>query len=210
VIGWIAAAATAIAAGATVILEPRSRRYSRIAKAVAATGFIVVAISAGALDTSFGTVMLAGLVLSWIGDLALSYTGERAFLLGLGAFLLAHVAYTGAFAVRGVNGVLAVVAVIAAVLLAASIVPWLMPHVSDAMRGPVVAYLVVISIMLITATGTHGDDTDWRIVAGAGLFYASDIFVARQRFVTPSPFNRRLGLPLYFGGQLLLAWAAGG
>ena len=177
---------------------------------IAATGFLVVAVSVGALDTTFGTVMLAALVLSWVGDLALSYHGQRAFLLGLVVFLLGHVAYAAAFVVRGMSGIVTVVAVIAAVLLAASILPWLMPHVSETMRNPVVAYLVVISVMLVAATGTHGSDRDWRIIAGAGLFYVSDLFVARHRFVAPGEVNRRIGLPLYFGGQLLLAWAAGG
>lgn len=209
-IGWIAAAATALATVATLILEQQSPVRSRTAKMIAATGFLIVAISAGALDTTFGTFVFAALVFSWAGDLALSYPGQRSFLVGLVVFLLGHVAYAAAFAVRGINGIVTVVAVIAAVLLAASILPWLMPHVSEAMRNPVVAYLVVISAMLVAATGTHGSDPDWRIVGGAGLFYLSDIFVARHRFVAPGAINRRVGLPMYFGAQLLLAWAAGG
>jgi uncharacterized membrane protein YhhN len=36
-------------------------------------------------------------------------------------------------------------------------------------------------------------------------FMASDVFVARERFVRSSPVNTTAGLPLYFLGQVLLA-----
>ena len=42
------------------------------------------------------------------------------------------------------------------------------------------------------------------------MFVVSDLAVARDNFVTPGFTNRLSGLPLYYGGQLLLAWAAGG
>jgi uncharacterized membrane protein YhhN len=210
VTGWTAAAVTAIATLATLLAEPRSRDAARGFKMVASTAFIVVAIVAGALDETFGAIVLVGLAFSWIGDLALTYRKSQAFLLGLGAFLLGHIAYTGAFIVRGLSGTAAVVAVVGAVLVAAAVVPWLLPHVDDEMRYPVIAYMAVISLMIVAAAGTHGADADWRIVIGAGLFYLSDIFVARDRFVRPGPVNRWVGLPLYYGGQLLLAWAAGG
>jgi uncharacterized membrane protein YhhN len=41
------------------------------------------------------------------------------------------------------------------------------------------------------------------------LFYVSDIFVARQRFVRTEFLNRRIGLPLYYGGQFMLAFSVG-
>jgi hypothetical protein len=47
------------------------------------------------------------------------------------------------------------------------------------------------------------------VLCGAFSFYLSDIFVARQRFVTPSFFNRLAGLPLYYLGQFLLASTPG-
>ena len=53
-------------------------------------------------------------------------------------------------------------------------------------------------------------DWDWRIPLGAALFIVSDVAVARQTFVQAAFANRLWGLPLYYGGQLLLAWAAGG
>ena len=34
-----------------------------------------------------------------------------------------------------------------------------------------------------------------------------DLFVARQRFVAEAFINRLIGLPLYYAGQLLIAWS---
>ena len=50
----------------------------------------------------------------------------------------------------------------------------------------------------------------WLIATGATLFYLSDITVALDRFVTGPRFvNRAIGLPLYYGGQFLLAYSIG-
>ena len=43
------------------------------------------------------------------------------------------------------------------------------------------------------------------VAAGALAFVASDLFVARDRFVSPAFANRLLGLPLYYAAQMLLA-----
>jgi len=47
------------------------------------------------------------------------------------------------------------------------------------------------------------------LLAGALSFYVSDLAVARDRFVAPGFSNRLWGLPLYYGGTLLLATTAG-
>ena len=72
------------------------------------------------------------------------------------------------------------------------------------------AYAVAITAMGVWAVATAVADWDWRLPVGAGLFIVSDVAVARQTFVQPGFVNRLWGLPLYYGGQLLLAWAAGG
>ena len=43
-------------------------------------------------------------------------------------------------------------------------------------------------------------------LAAALLFYASDFFVARDRFVRPGFVNRLIGLPLYYAAQAWFAW----
>jgi len=177
------------------------------AKPIAAAGFVAAAWANGALATPYGTWILAGLALSWLGDvLLIPKTQPRAFLAGLVAFLLGHVAYTIAFAVRGLDVATVLVALVAVLALGLAALRWLLPHVSARMRGPVLAYVAVISMMLACAAGTVGRAGGAAIFVGAFAFYLSDLAVARQRFVEKSFTNKAWGLPLYFGAQLVLAW----
>lgn len=173
-------------------------------KMLASTGFIAVALSAGALSSSYGKVVLVALGLSWIGDLLLTFSSRQAFLGGLVAFLLGHVAYSVAFGSLGVNPVVGVIAAVVIAGIAIFVWRWLAPHVGD-MTAPVIAYVVVISVMVVLAFGTFGNGATWLIPVGATLFFASDLFVARNQFVAPGIVNRVWGLPLYFLAQVLLA-----
>jgi len=47
------------------------------------------------------------------------------------------------------------------------------------------------------------------ILAGSLCFYVSDVFVARDKFIKEEYQNQLLGLPLYYGGQFLLAFSIG-
>lgn len=173
------------------------------AKPAAAIVFIVAGYMAGALSTTWGTVLFVGLVLAAVGDVLLIPKDERAFLGGLVSFLLAHVAYAAAFVVRGVDWLWVGVAALAMIAVAIPVLRWLWPHVKPPMRGPVAAYIVVITAMVALAVGTL---SPW-LIAGAVGFYLSDISVAKGRFVGQSLGNRAWGLPLYFFSQLVLATA---
>jgi uncharacterized membrane protein YhhN len=180
-----------------------------VAKPLASAGFLAVALAAGALDSTFGRWMFLALVLSAVGDVVLLGKSEPAFLGGLGSFLAAHLAYGVAFLLRGV-AMPGLLAVLPLAVFSGVVLRWLGPHLSDRMRYPVGAYAVVISVMGVLATATAIESWDWRLPAGAALFIISDLAVARDNFVSPGFGNRLWGLPLYYGGQLLLAWAAGG
>lgn len=197
---------TVVAVLTLVGLETVGSRWRLAAKMAASSGFIAVALAAGAGESAFGRMILVGLALSWIGDLLLGL--PRTFLGGLVAFLLAHVAYAVGFGVRGTSIEMAVAAVVVAVIAAAAW-RWLRPYLDDGMRTPVAAYVVVISAMVILAVGAGGSSGDWRITVGAAAFFVSDLAVARDRFVSPGIVNRMWGLPLYYAGQILLALAAG-
>jgi uncharacterized membrane protein YhhN len=188
-----------------VTLEATASRWRLPAKMLASSGFIAVALLGGATETPFGGWLLVGLALSWLGDLLLGL--PRAFLGGLVAFLVAHVAYGIGFLVRGIGGEAIGAGLIVAVIAAVAW-RWLRPHLGD-MRTPVAAYVLVISVMLVLAVGASSVSGDWRIGLGAGAFFFSDLAVARHRFVAPGIVNRLWGLPLYYAGQLLLALAAG-
>ncbi|WP_405226493.1 lysoplasmalogenase [Lentisalinibacter sediminis] len=181
-----------------------------IAKLTASTAFIVVAVSAGAPESGWGRALLAGLGLSWFGDAFLLGTTDTWFLLGLSAFLLAHLAYLTAFLLRGVDLGWVAGAALAVLLFSSGVAIWLMPHVGGGMRIPVLAYLVVINLMVIGAMGARGAGATWLLPAGAMAFYFSDLGVAARQFLQPEFPPYVWSLPLYYAGQLMLAWGPAG
>jgi uncharacterized membrane protein YhhN len=187
----------------------RRRRWEWVVKPAAALNFIAAALWAGALATPFGRVLLVGLVLAATGDVLLIERRRGAFLAGLIAFLLGHLATGLAFAVRGLDGPAVAIAAVLLGAAAAPVLRWLWPHVERSMRGPVIAYVVVISAMVALAAGAARRDDAWLLLVGAAGFYLSDLAVARDRFVASGFVNRAWGLPLYFFAQLLLATQAG-
>jgi uncharacterized membrane protein YhhN len=187
-------------------VAPLGRHAAGLFKMVASAGFIGAAIDGGAFHSVYGGLVLAGLFFSWWGDLFLISNNARIFLMGVGAFLLAHAAYAAAFIALGVNPLWTLGAAVALTAPAALMLRWLHPHLGD-MRYPVYAYVTVISTMAALAAGAAMAGAPWSVPAGAFLFYVSDIFVARDRFVAPSPWNQRIGLPLYYAAQLALAFS---
>lgn len=206
---WFFTIACAAGLLATLYAEWRRPFQKRLPKMVASTAFVAVAFAVGAWDTTFGKIMLIGLALSWFGDLFLTYSGRPPFVAGLISFLAGHIAYSAAFTNRGFGDDL-YLPVLALVVIPIPIARWLLPTVPKELKAPVITYMVVITLMLAAAVQTDAATPDWRIPFGALAFYLSDIGVARDRFAAPGFVNRLVGLPLYFGGQLLLAWAAGG
>lgn len=179
--------------------------FAAVAKLLASTAFIATAISAGAFASRYGAVILAGLVFSWFGDAFLLGNSERWFLFGLVSFLLAHVAYTTAFVGAGVDRTWTLAATVPIIFIAVLVLLWLAPLVPDGLIWPVRVYTAVISLMVITAFGTLGAGASPLIVAGACLFFMSDLSVAAMRFADPLFPTYVLGLPLYYAGQLCLA-----
>jgi uncharacterized membrane protein YhhN len=156
--------------------------------------------------------ILLGLALCFGGDLALMFQDRRKpFLLGLVLFLLGHVAYTVAFSLLGVASGWTLLCGLA--LLAAGLVFYrLIAAGLGSMRIPVILYFLVISLMVIQATGLldspqFNHPQALMVVGGALLFYISDVMLAANRFWRPWKYNR-ISLAFYYGGQLLIAMAA--
>ena len=181
-----------------------------LAKLAASTGFVLVAVSLGAADSAYGRWVLAALVLGWVGDALLLGRAPWAFMGGLGAFLLSHGLFATAFAqgslalgAMGIAGGLAI-------LFGVAVLRWILPHAPADFRLPVVAYLIVILGMNIAAAGHAVAHAHWAVLLGAVLFTASDLAVARDRFVCEAYVNRLWGWPAYFVAQLVLAWSVAG
>ena len=200
-------ALTLLAVIALLVAEYRDWRPGVwVAKPLAGVGFIGAALAAAALDSGYGRWILAALLLSWFGDVCLiPRRAPRVFQAGILSFLLGHVAFTAAFVVRGLDLRIALLAALLALVSSLLAARWLGPHVPAQMRIPVHAYLIVISLMLVCAAAAAGSSGDARILLGALMFYASDLSVARDRFVVSQFTNRAWGLPLYFAAQLVFA-----
>ncbi len=180
-------------------------KVKAVAKPVASTAFIMVALVSDALQSGYGVAIVVALVLSWWGDVFLLSLKRHFFLAGLGAFLAGHVAYCVAFVVAGLDVLYAGITLVAAVLPAWAVIRWLLPRLEDRMRRPVLAYIGVITVMVALAVGAvAAGNTPWIAVA-AVAFYLSDLSVARDRFVAPGFDNRIWGLPLYYGAQVVFA-----
>ena len=204
-------AALAVCASAVICLVIAEWAESKIAKAAAkmsaATAFLAMALACGALESTYGQILLAGLVLCWIGDACLLSSGRSlAFLVGIGAFLLGHLAYAVAFHHLGIHlgALLGSALVIGG--LGAFVLRWLRPHVPEDFRIPVFCYVSVISLMVAMSIGAFVAGAPGLLPVGAIVFAVSDVFVARERFVRSGFINPALGLPAYFGSQMGLAY----
>ncbi len=191
--------------------EKRGNRRGKTAvKPFASLGFIGLALASGAARSTAGILILAGLLCCAAGDVFLLSRGRGLFLAGLGSFLAGHILYCAAFLSR--NPAPEPILLTAALLIPPAVIVWrwLRPHLKGGLTGPVLAYVIVISVMAALAVGAAGAGFPVRIVPGAFAFYLSDLAVARDRFVRPGFWNRLWGLPLYYLGQLLIASCAGG
>jgi len=157
--------------------------------------------------------MLVGLLLCLIGDVFLAIPGKKTFLGGLISFSLGHMSYILAFLDISRIGLLTWIGCLVIAIVTGTIYFWLKPHLKT-MAIPVLCYCIVIAAMLAAAWSVLADSGRSQpgrtmVFTGALLFYISDIFVARNRFVKQEFFNRLVGLPLYYGGQFLLAFSVG-
>jgi uncharacterized membrane protein YhhN len=203
--------------------RPRDERQVYLWKPL--TTLLVIAIAAlsfarpaGSYDTTYSSLILVGLAFSLAGDvLLIPADNPRAFLLGLVAFLLAHVMYVTAFVYLQVTMLGAIswsgelVAAIGILLVGVVVYRYLAPGLG-AMRLPVIGYIVVISAMVHRALGiawVHpGPSTQpVLIVVGALLFYISDAILAANKFRMGGqmPHYRVWNLSAYYTGQLFLA-----
>ncbi len=200
---------------ALVLLGERlgKRALVWVFKPLASAGFIGGAVAAGAFETAYGHAVFLALAWSMAGDILLIPRHSRpVFAFGIMAFLISHLGYAVAFRVRGLEPTAGLVAGVAAAAVAWVVWRWLRAHLPRGMRVPVLAYIIVISLMVAAAFASYGDRPHWVVLAASLMFYLSDLAVARQRFVAEAFANRLVGLPLYYGGQCLfaasVAWAA--
>jgi uncharacterized membrane protein YhhN len=205
----LTAALSGLAVVALLAAEWRgSRAAVWLAKPLASLGFVAIAWLSGALDSAYGRTILLGLCLCALGDvLLIPRANGKPFLLGIASFALGHAAYAYAFYARGVRLWPSLIAFAAMIVIVGFVLRWLSDRLPADMRVPVRVYMGVIASMVALAVGASVSTGDPRIGIGALVFAASDLSVARERFVRPSLANLLWGLPLYYAAQWLLAWS---
>lgn len=171
-------------------------------KPLAALGFCALAISAGALSSIYGQLILAALVFCTIGDVALlSRTSNTLFQLGMAAFAIGHVIYSVAFIQIAFQAIWAITALLVMSGIGLAVYRYLRKSLSADMHIPVRVYMFIITAMVVTAWGSQNQI----VILAAMMFAISDMFVARDRFVSQNPRHALVISPLYFGAQALFA-----
>jgi uncharacterized membrane protein YhhN len=175
--------------------------------------FILTAAVQPHPDPGYFYLLLIGLVFCLGGDVFLALPQDKAFLMGLVSFLLGHVLYVICFFYVADISHWTWIGCLVGVVVSGRVFLWLRPHLGS-MRVPVIAYIIVITAMVVGAWTVLGDAKIKQggrllVFVGAVSFYLSDLFVARDRFLKSEFTNRLIGLPIYYCGQFLLAFSVG-
>ena len=161
--------------------------------------------------------VISGLVFSWLGDCLLIFSGEKSaipfFLLGLGAFLIAHICYFLAFLKFSTNKYgpsktnILVLLPFAIYLLAMDSYLW--PSLPNELRLPVILYSLTICSMAVGATRLFGKMAARAariVLVGALFFICSDSLLAVNKFAQPFPNAGFFIMLTYILGQFGIAF----
>lgn len=214
---WVVTVLSIVLAIVFASRGPRAGLY--VAKPLATASIVAIAaLGMPGEPAGYGALVVVGLCLSLVGDVALMFEGERWFLAGLIAFLAAHLWYIAAFLVRAsaseasVGGAAAIVAAAIVGLYGAAFYAWLRPHLG-AMRIPAFVYMTALAAMVWTAAlaWSNGPSPATRnALVGAALFLVSDTILAVDRFRRPVPGAPALVLATYYAAQWLIAQSLAG
>jgi len=158
--------------------------------------------------------IVLALAFSWIGDVLLMFQEYKSifFLLGLSAFLLAHIFYILFFhsirikeKIKGKAWLLVIVVIYYAALI------WLLSPYLEDMTYPVRVYGIVISFMFMLAMHMlfiKNKKAGQSMMVGASLFLVSDSVLAINMFYEPIEMAGVIVMLTYGVGQYLITEGA--
>ncbi len=195
-----------------------------IFKPVASMGFILIAIAPflehqpyAWLNSQLHQYLLIALILSFIGDMFLLGRSQWAFLVGLISFWLAHAFYFISLylGVEYANSIdilyeflsLLFFCIVGVYILSFGIFYYISEFVPKTLRVPAFSYVCLIALMFsgCIAFAFSLPSKPWITVMAGGLFWISDLSVARERFMNGGFWNRVWGLSFYYIAQALFA-----
>lgn len=167
------------------------------------------------IDKKTVRLALFAFLFSWFGDLFLMFTNEGMifFMLGLGSFLVAQIAYILLFLrtvkISGgepflrrnslyLNGY---------IIYGFSIYILLFSHMDMVLKIAVFAYMAALlgmSAMALNRFGTVSHQSFRFVFFGSVLFVISDTLIALDKFLTTIPNNRFLVMSTYMAAQFLI------
>jgi alkenylglycerophosphocholine/alkenylglycerophosphoethanolamine hydrolase len=195
---------SAAASAAYLLTQPWQPFAGPLVKGCAVGALAALAWQSRGARRDAGLLAL-GLALCTAGDVLLDLN-PRLFAFGLGAFLLAHLAYTRLFVRNRTFGIrldpphLAVLLLILVYSVTLSV--WIVPSVHD-LAVPVVVYILALTTMVCAAILARFRQR-W-VAVGAILFLISDSLLAIHKFKTPVPMRDYLVWTTYYLGQCGIA-----
>jgi len=168
--------------------------------------------------TSFGVLILIGLILGMAGDIFLNmrnlYEGDKSrkvFAVGIVTFIAGHFLYIAALI--GQNTSIVLPAILIAAVLSVISIPLLMKQITAPSKGLKIfgyVYLAIVILMFsCAAVLLFKDGATLRnklFAVGAFLFMISDFIMIYYSFGKKLPMLRRTNLILYYVGQILIAF----
>ena len=160
-------------------------------------------------------IIVFALIFSWLGDVMLMYQVKDAmyFMLGLGAFLIAHVFYiVGYRKARNSNISVEINKPRLArydfflLLIYLTLLIVLKPHLGELLI-PVVVYAFAITYMAISALHRYGRTSGqsfWMVMIGALIFMFSDSTIAINKFIEPINHASLIIMTTYLIAQFLI------
>ena len=157
---------------------------------------------------------LAALAFSWLGDILLMFKTEIFFMLGLSAFLLAHLFYILTFRneIQKEPGKTLLrskpYAALPLLLIFAGLIIFLYPKIEPFMRLPVIVYACIITVMALAALNRWkkvNEMSFWPVMAGALIFMISDSIIAINKFAATFVAASFFIMLLYIIAQYLIA-----
>ena len=185
--------------------------------------------------TKLNKFLAASLVFSWMGDVALMFVPKALedtsimglpknpnfFLVGLAAFLVAHMMYAISFSDVSDRTKAPIIrkkfwVALPLVIYMITLLYYLVPSIAGnpltkPFLGPVVIYSAAIATMVVFALNRYGrvNDKSFALVfGGALLFMFSDSFIAVNKFLYPFESSGIFIMVLYIAGQYLIAKGA--
>ncbi|RKE80217.1 lysoplasmalogenase [Rhizobium sp. AG855] len=144
----------------------------------------VTLLAVYALGVGAHPLLVAALVFGALGDLSLAFEGDRAFIGGVTAFLLSHLAYLGLLA--GVTDLSLVQAepwrlvgglIVAGITVGVLVRIW---RPAGVMAWPIAIYVVVFMVLVWMTLGLENPF----VFVGAALFILSDIILSIRKYWT--------------------------